>query len=50
MSQKKFLYDLRTKGTKYEILKKKFFQILDKFWLFFWNFFKFFFLKIKKNA
>ena len=41
-SQNKFLYDLRTKGTRYGILKKKNFQNFMKFWPFFWDFFEIF--------
>ena len=42
MSQNNFLYDLRTKGTRYGILKKKFFSKLDEILVIFWDFLRFF--------
>ena len=34
-----FFYDLRTKGARYEILKKKFFSKFDEIWVIFAIFF-----------
>ena len=44
MSQNNFLYDLRTKGTRYGILKKNFFSKFDEILVIFWDFLRFFIL------